>query len=196
MVQKDFVGDRMRAFALSKHLSIKEFADFIGMDAGNVQKYLNGKRKPGTPLLQRLQKNGCNLDWLLTGEGEMYTKKEGNQEKEIDPEEERESHSNTIKKQQKQPFNSHLTDAARMYQFPPDSITKALGKRMCVYGIQEGDIIILDDKNEPNESDLVLQIKNDVPTIEKFQPGDPKPYAICVRLQRNLKAPEKPRTDL
>jgi transcriptional regulator with XRE-family HTH domain len=77
MVQKDFIGDRLRAFVLSKHLSIKDFADFIGMDAGNVQKYLNGKRKPGTPLLQRLKSDGCNLDWLLTGEGEMYVVKEG-----------------------------------------------------------------------------------------------------------------------
>ena len=75
MVQNNSSGDRLRIFALSKYQSIKEFADLIGMDSGNVQKYLNEKRKPGSSFLKRLQKEGCDINWLLTGEGEMYAKK-------------------------------------------------------------------------------------------------------------------------
>ncbi len=72
MVQNNSTGDRLRTFALSKCPSIKDFSELIGMEAGNVQKYLNNKRKPGTPLLKRLQKEGCDINWLLTGEGKMY----------------------------------------------------------------------------------------------------------------------------
>jgi transcriptional regulator with XRE-family HTH domain len=180
MVQSDQIGERIRLFALSKHLSIKDFADFIGMDPGNVQKYLKSKRKPGTPFLKKLQDDGCNITWLLTGEGQMYE------------EDEKASYVNAFEKAVKQRSSTVLNDQEVFYQYPPGPVTKALGKGMCIEGIQEGDDIFLDIDAYPKKGDLVLRLKNDVPTLERFKPGDPKPYAICNRLMRNLRQHAKP----
>ncbi|MEI6846597.1 MAG: helix-turn-helix transcriptional regulator [Chlorobiaceae bacterium] len=186
------IGDRLRLFALSKYNRISDFAESIGMGAPNAQAYMRGARKPGSLVLRKIQSIGCNIDWLLTGEGEMYTRKEIYHEKEAVPDEVLESRSNALQRHHNQPLNDSLNDSPRMWEMPPDGITKALGKGMCVYGIQEGDLIILDDKNEPKEDELVLRVKFDVPIIEKFKTGDPPPYAVCTRLMRNLKPTAKP----
>lgn len=38
-----------------------------------LQAYLNGSRKPGTEILQKLNLMGCDINWLLTGKKMEYT---------------------------------------------------------------------------------------------------------------------------
>lgn len=53
--------------------TMKEFADLIGATQQKVSNYENGKVKPTFDIFERLSKAGFNVDWLLTGEGEIYT---------------------------------------------------------------------------------------------------------------------------
>lgn len=43
----------------------------MGMNPSSFYKYTNGNRRPGTNVLIRVAQLGIDLDWLLTGEGQM-----------------------------------------------------------------------------------------------------------------------------
>lgn len=180
----DSIGNRLRAFVDDKYISLKDFSDKIEMNPGNVQKYLTGKRKPGTPLLQRLQAQGLNIDWLLTGKGEMYEVKEEQSN--------RQSYKNALQTAKKGTKNNILSESEEIYKLPPDNIAKALGQAMCKEGIQEGDLLILDQERPAKPGDLVLTIKNGYPEIQRHRQGDPKPHAIIDRLIRNYRTPQLP----
>jgi transcriptional regulator with XRE-family HTH domain len=61
------IGQRFRKFGLERYGSIKEFAKAMRMSPPGLQQYLADKREPGTPVLQRLIKLGCDVEWLMTG---------------------------------------------------------------------------------------------------------------------------------
>jgi transcriptional regulator with XRE-family HTH domain len=63
------IGQRLRKFGLERYGSIKEFAKAMRMSPPGVQQYLADKREPGTPVLQRLIRLGCDVEWLMTGKG-------------------------------------------------------------------------------------------------------------------------------
>jgi transcriptional regulator with XRE-family HTH domain len=62
------IGQRLRKFGLGRYGSIKEFAKAMRMSPPGLQQYLADKREPGTPVLQRLIKLGCDVEWLMTGQ--------------------------------------------------------------------------------------------------------------------------------
>ena len=62
------IGDRIRIFGEATFKSVNAFADAMIMSPPALQSYLRGKSHPGTPVLLKLQKLGCNIDWLLSGE--------------------------------------------------------------------------------------------------------------------------------
>ena len=53
--------------------TMKEFADIIGATQQKVSNYENGKVKPTYDIFQNMSRAGFNVNWLLTGEGEIYT---------------------------------------------------------------------------------------------------------------------------
>lgn len=162
----------------SKSSSDAALARYLGVSNSRVSMW---KKRGVIDLLLISQKfERISSRWLLSGEGVMFE------------DDDRSSYSNACKTAVNEPFKGTLNEGEALYRIPPEGMTKALGKAMCVDGIQEGDIIILDQDNEPQEGSLVLRIKNDIPTIERFHAGDPKPYAICNRLMRNLKQHAKP----
>jgi transcriptional regulator with XRE-family HTH domain len=61
------IGQRLRKFGLERYGSIKEFAKAMQMSPPGLQQYLADKREPGTPVLQRLIRVGCDVEWLMTG---------------------------------------------------------------------------------------------------------------------------------
>ncbi|MBM3300829.1 MAG: LexA family transcriptional regulator [Deltaproteobacteria bacterium] len=61
------IGERLREFGLEKFSSIKEFAKAMKMSPPSLQQYLSDRREPGTPVLQKLIKLGCDVEWLMTG---------------------------------------------------------------------------------------------------------------------------------
>jgi transcriptional regulator with XRE-family HTH domain len=69
-------GQRLRLFGVVRFGtasgSVKAFAEAISMKPSNLQKYLCGDREPGASVLARVADLGCNVHWLVTGDGEMY----------------------------------------------------------------------------------------------------------------------------
>jgi len=52
----------------------KEMAALVGGHESTWQKYERGDSLPGSEVLQSLANLGFNINWILTGEGEMYIK--------------------------------------------------------------------------------------------------------------------------
>ena len=174
MVQNNSTGDRLRTFALSKCPSIKDFSELIGMEAGNVQKYLNNKRKPGTPLLKRLQKEGCDINWLLTGEGEMSTDKEGTVK----------ADSTTVKPLVNTDGRFNIINPNELYVF------EAIGRLLVVpdEDIREGDVLYIEPKLDPVEGDLILRSSPDGPEFVRFQLGEKNTKGVIIGLARQYPA--------
>ncbi len=60
------LGEKLRQFGQNKFGTAKALAEALGMEPGSFHKYLQGTRKPGTEILQKLLSFGCDLNWLLT----------------------------------------------------------------------------------------------------------------------------------
>jgi transcriptional regulator with XRE-family HTH domain len=65
------IESRMRDFGTLACGSLKEFAEALQMKPPALQSYLSGRSKPGYPIMQRLHLLGCNLNWLISGNGSM-----------------------------------------------------------------------------------------------------------------------------
>lgn len=66
----------MRLFGETVYNSVKEFAEAVKMAPPNLQKYMNDDREPGSGVLRKLYNLGCNINWLLTGHGDMFAENE------------------------------------------------------------------------------------------------------------------------
>ncbi len=67
---------RLREYILKKHGSINAFCRATGIKyPAQMTPYLKGKCLPGKKMLERLEKDGADVDWILTGHavGEMTT---------------------------------------------------------------------------------------------------------------------------
>ena len=63
---KVIIGERLREFGLQKFGKIKIFAEQLGIEPSSLQStYLKGRSVPGSPMLIKLLKMGCDLNWLL-----------------------------------------------------------------------------------------------------------------------------------
>lgn len=61
------IGERIRVFAKKKYKTLKKLADSMEISPQQLQQYISGKREPGTRILSKLLKLGCDLNWLLGG---------------------------------------------------------------------------------------------------------------------------------
>ena len=66
---------RLKDVIESQSLSIKAFADKTETPYRSMQSYLLGERSPSADILVKVTECfGVNANWLLLGEGEMFTK--------------------------------------------------------------------------------------------------------------------------
>ena len=66
------IGLRIKEFGENKFPSIASFSRSIGMNnRQGLNPYLKGRSFPGGEMLSKLVELGCNINWLLTGEGAM-----------------------------------------------------------------------------------------------------------------------------
>jgi transcriptional regulator with XRE-family HTH domain len=65
MANPSDIGSRIKDFGLSKYASLKDFADALEMNPSNLHLYINNERSPGTKILTRLHKLGCDLNYLF-----------------------------------------------------------------------------------------------------------------------------------
>ncbi len=72
-MDKKIFSARLTQFANAVASTKAEFAEMIEMSPQMLHKYINGERLPLPEILNKIHKVGCNLNWLLNGEGEMMT---------------------------------------------------------------------------------------------------------------------------
>ncbi|MBL8000308.1 MAG: helix-turn-helix domain-containing protein, partial [Candidatus Kapabacteria bacterium] len=65
------VGERLSYWGKINYPRAKDFATALEIPASALSAYYNNNRKPGTMMQAKLRKLGCNIEWLMTGEGEM-----------------------------------------------------------------------------------------------------------------------------
>ncbi|ASQ89695.1 hypothetical protein CHL67_01055 [Prosthecochloris sp. GSB1] len=86
-----------------------------------------------------------------------------------------------------------LREDAGMYD-QPFGITTALGSKMCVDGILEGDLIFFDKNADPEPGDHVLCIQEDIPAIAAYREGLSGVIGVITRLVRNYSGKKRPQT--
>src|SRR6056297_2655842 len=65
-------GERLRRIAVELYGGNQsELARALGMKPPSFSKYVQGNRRPGAAVLERLSRLGVNLHWFLTGEGSV-----------------------------------------------------------------------------------------------------------------------------
>jgi SOS-response transcriptional repressor LexA len=78
-MDKKIFSSRLKQFAATVSATKAEFANLLEMSPQMLHKYINGERLPLPEILNKIRKTGCNINWLLNGEGEMLIQKqEGN----------------------------------------------------------------------------------------------------------------------
>jgi len=61
------MGDRIRIFAKRKYGTLKKLAEAMEISPQQLQQYISGNREPGSKILARLLRLGCDINWLLGG---------------------------------------------------------------------------------------------------------------------------------
>lgn len=73
---EDNIGSRLKVWRQAIGLTQHDFSERVGLHIGVLKKYELGKNTPGGEALASIAKTGVNLNWLLTGEGNMRNKEE------------------------------------------------------------------------------------------------------------------------
>lgn len=61
------IGERIRIFAKRRYGTLKKLADAMDISPQQLQQYISGKREPGSKILAKLLRLGCDVNWLLGG---------------------------------------------------------------------------------------------------------------------------------
>lgn len=73
-------GHRLREFVDTVYSTVKAFAEAVGMQPSNLHKYLNDEREACISVLARFAEAGCNIHWIVSGEGDMFAGNEKGRE--------------------------------------------------------------------------------------------------------------------
>lgn len=68
------IGDRLRKIRKDKGLDQGDFANFLNISQQNLSNYETNKRDIPEQIKIKLQQNGVNLNWLISGDGEPFIK--------------------------------------------------------------------------------------------------------------------------
>ena len=58
-------GEKLKAFAKLNFDSLKDLADALDITQTTLSRYVQGQREPTAEILRKLQKLGCDMNWLL-----------------------------------------------------------------------------------------------------------------------------------
>ncbi|MBM4158345.1 MAG: LexA family transcriptional regulator [Ignavibacteria bacterium] len=70
-MDRNLFSKRLLEFCRTVSPTLTDFASKLGMKPQALQKYVKGQRLPLPDILNKINKLGCNINWLLNGEGEM-----------------------------------------------------------------------------------------------------------------------------
>ena len=66
------ISERLRQVCEAKNWNITDFAEQAGIAYRTMQGYIGGEREPNAEGMTGIAKAGVNLNWLVSGEGEMF----------------------------------------------------------------------------------------------------------------------------
>ena len=66
------ISERLRQVCEAKNWKITDFAEQAGIAYRTMQGYIGGEREPNAEGMTGIAKAGVNLNWLVSGEGEMF----------------------------------------------------------------------------------------------------------------------------
>jgi len=61
------IGERIRIFAKRKFGTLKSLSDALEIAPQQLQQYISKNREPGSKILIKFMKAGCDINWLLGG---------------------------------------------------------------------------------------------------------------------------------
>lgn len=62
---KNGIGERIRVFAKRKYNTLKGLANALEISPQQLQQYITNNREPGSKILIKFMKVGCDINWLL-----------------------------------------------------------------------------------------------------------------------------------
>lgn len=65
-------SNRFQQLLVSLGITAKAMGENAGLPYRTLQSYLRGESEPNTEALVKISRTGVNLNWLITGEGEMF----------------------------------------------------------------------------------------------------------------------------
>ena len=169
--------EQIRAIRKSKGMTQQEFAGFMEVSSSSIANIENGTREISKAMMKSIvEKCGVNAHWLLTGEGEMFTKTESektpcvkdvmvpvlSQKASCGPGVEWNSEQNITEYISLATLSPALS--GKVYGF------RVAGTSMLGAGIKDGDIVIFDASPDQNLTDGIYVFSLD---------GD----AYCKRLE-------------
>lgn len=66
------ISDRLKLVCEHKNWKIKDLAELTGLPYRTMQGYIGGEREPNAEGMSAIAKAGINLNWLVSGNGEMF----------------------------------------------------------------------------------------------------------------------------
>ena len=66
------ISERLRQVCEAKKWKITDFAELAGIAYRTMQGYIGGERESNAEGMTGIAKAGVNLNWLVSGEGEMF----------------------------------------------------------------------------------------------------------------------------
>lgn len=141
----------------------KEFCDLLGFDYGSLGKYLSGKVNVviNENNFKKYKKAGINIDWLLTGEGEMFrgeTKEVSQTYAKIPLLRQRVSCGPGKNWEESDAVETYIEPLCLIPSFRNKNIYafRAEGLSMVGAGIHDGDIVLFDAGSNAPEDDIYV----------------------------------------
>jgi hypothetical protein len=158
--QLQTTGIRIRMFGRLRYVTVKAFADAMQMSASNLQLYMSDRRRPGTPILTRLEAIGCNASWILTGKGDIMK-----------------ASADCINPAYRAKVVVEESGSAGILRI------EARGKWMTPDSIMEGDALLVDTTGRPEKGDYILIEQHKRRIIKQWENGD-DPAGVIIQLIR------------
>lgn len=149
------LGEKLRQFGQIKFGTAKALAEALGMEPGSFHKYLQGTRKPGTEILQKLLSFGCDVNWLLSDD-DNRSYEEHEKEKIIKEVAKTYDESGTTIKLKQYTDESELYYFSLLRKYHYLYIIDSLSCANMSPLLNSGDNIVTDTRIDPESGDLVL----------------------------------------
>lgn len=145
-------------------------AQEVGVLPQNINRYLSGKSDPSSIIISLISR-GLNPEWASSGDGEMM--QEETPVKQAD--------SGRLTAQRKEVT---LEEAREHYEEKRKFFMPAIGPKMTPYPFAEGEVLIIDTEEQPQENDMILEATDQGPAITKWRPGT-TPLGVVVHASKN-----------